>query len=53
MYLQEGGELYFSDIYSSKAVPEHLKQDPVLWGKNAWFVTADRVKSWMYAIWQE
>ncbi|XP_038844859.1 arsenite methyltransferase-like isoform X2 [Salvelinus namaycush] len=31
--LKEGGELYFSDIYSSKAVPEHLKQDPVLWGE--------------------
>ncbi|KAK6322378.1 hypothetical protein J4Q44_G00071700 [Coregonus suidteri] len=29
----KGGELYFHEIYSSKAVPEHLKQDPVLLGK--------------------
>ncbi|KAM4627154.1 arsenite methyltransferase [Polymixia lowei] len=31
--LKEGGELYFSDMYASKVVPDHLKQDPVLWGE--------------------
>ncbi|XP_048837348.1 arsenite methyltransferase [Brienomyrus brachyistius] len=31
--LKEGGEFYFSDMYSSEVVPEHLKQDPVLWGE--------------------
>ncbi|KAI1893415.1 hypothetical protein AGOR_G00123490 [Albula goreensis] len=31
--LKEGGEFYFSDMYASKVVPEHLKQDPVLWGE--------------------
>ncbi|XP_029922913.1 arsenite methyltransferase isoform X2 [Myripristis murdjan] len=30
---KEGGELYFSDMYASKVVPDHLKQDPVLWGE--------------------
>lgn len=32
-FTQEGGELYFSDMYASKVVPDHMKQDPVLWGK--------------------
>ncbi|XP_055003893.1 arsenite methyltransferase [Boleophthalmus pectinirostris] len=31
--LKEGGELYFSDMYASKPVPDHMKQDPVLWGE--------------------
>uniref|UniRef100_A0A3B3SA79 Arsenite methyltransferase n=1 Tax=Paramormyrops kingsleyae TaxID=1676925 RepID=A0A3B3SA79_9TELE len=31
--LKEGGEFYFSDMYSSEVIPEHLKQDPVLWGE--------------------
>uniref|UniRef100_UPI003AAB5A17 arsenite methyltransferase n=1 Tax=Centroberyx gerrardi TaxID=166262 RepID=UPI003AAB5A17 len=31
--LKEGGELYFSDMYASKVVPDHLKQDAVLWGE--------------------
>lgn len=31
--LKEGGELYFSDLYASKVVPDHMKQDPVLWGE--------------------
>nr|XP_046244890.1 arsenite methyltransferase [Scatophagus argus] len=31
--LKEGGELYFSDMYASKVIPDHLKQDPVLWGE--------------------
>ncbi|KAG5836790.1 hypothetical protein ANANG_G00232340 [Anguilla anguilla] len=29
--LKEGGEFYFSDMYADKVVPEHLKEDPVLW----------------------
>lgn len=32
-FIQEGGELYFSDMYASKVVPDHMTQDPVLWGK--------------------
>ncbi|XP_041667390.1 arsenite methyltransferase [Cheilinus undulatus] len=31
--LKEGGELYFSDMYASKVVPEHMRDDPVLWGE--------------------
>ncbi|KAK6486242.1 arsenite methyltransferase [Huso huso] len=31
--LKDGGEFYFSDMYASKAVPESLKQDPVVWGE--------------------
>lgn len=31
--IQEGGELYFSDMYASSVVPDHMKQDAVLWGK--------------------
>ncbi|XP_072318806.1 arsenite methyltransferase [Eucyclogobius newberryi] len=31
--LKEGGELYFSDMYASKPVPDHMTQDPVLWGE--------------------
>ncbi|XP_047449905.1 arsenite methyltransferase isoform X2 [Mugil cephalus] len=31
--LKEGGELYFSDMYASSVIPDHLKQDPVLWGE--------------------
>lgn len=31
--LKEGGEMYFSDMYASKVVPDHLKQDPILWGE--------------------
>ncbi|XP_018542734.1 arsenite methyltransferase [Lates calcarifer] len=31
--LKEGGELFFSDMYASKVVPDHMKQDPVLWGE--------------------
>ena len=31
--IQEGGELYFSDMYASKVVPQHMKHDAVLWGK--------------------
>ncbi|XP_028276246.1 arsenite methyltransferase [Parambassis ranga] len=31
--LKEGGELYFSDMYASSVVPDHMKQDAVLWGE--------------------
>jgi len=31
--LKEGGELYFSDVYSNRRVPESLRKDPVLWGE--------------------
>ncbi|XP_072248631.1 arsenite methyltransferase [Leuresthes tenuis] len=31
--LKEGGELYFSDMYASCVIPDHMKQDPVLWGE--------------------
>ncbi|XP_062275379.1 arsenite methyltransferase isoform X1 [Scomber scombrus] len=31
--LKEGGELYYSDMYASKVVPDHMKKDPVLWGE--------------------
>ncbi|KAM3875241.1 arsenite methyltransferase [Diretmus argenteus] len=31
--LKEGGELYYSDMYASKVVPDHMKQDAVLWGE--------------------
>ncbi|XP_060928868.1 arsenite methyltransferase isoform X1 [Limanda limanda] len=31
--LKEGGELYFSDMYASKVVPQHMKHDAVLWGE--------------------
>ncbi|KAM8768883.1 arsenite methyltransferase [Acanthopagrus schlegelii] len=31
--LKEGGELYFSDMYASKVIPDHMKTDPRLWGE--------------------
>ncbi|RVE64760.1 hypothetical protein OJAV_G00129210 [Oryzias javanicus] len=31
--LKTGGELYFSDMYASCTIPDHMKQDPVLWGE--------------------
>lgn len=31
--LKEGGEMYFSDVYSDRRVPVHLQNDPVLWGE--------------------
>ena len=31
--LKPGGELYFSDVYADRRVPEVLKQDPVLHGE--------------------
>ena len=31
--LKPGGEIYFSDIYADRRVPEELRKDPVLWGE--------------------
>ncbi|MFB0612484.1 methyltransferase domain-containing protein [Aurantiacibacter poecillastricola] len=31
--LKPGGELYFSDVYADRRVPEHLQRDPVLHGE--------------------
>jgi len=31
--LKPGGEMYFSDVYSDRRVPENLQNDPVLWGE--------------------
>eukprot|EP01127_Copromyxa_protea_P023698 TRINITY_DN897_c0_g1_i2.p1 TRINITY_DN897_c0_g1~~TRINITY_DN897_c0_g1_i2.p1 ORF type:complete len:284 (-),score=57.86 TRINITY_DN897_c0_g1_i2:37-888(-) len=31
--LKTGGEIYFSDVYADRRVPEHLAKDPVLWGE--------------------
>lgn len=31
--LKPGGEIYFSDVYSDRRVPNELQKDPVLWGE--------------------
>jgi len=31
--LKEGGEFYFSDVYSDRRIPHELQQDKVLWGE--------------------
>lgn len=31
--LKSGGEMYFSDVYSDRRIPDNLKQDPVLYGE--------------------
>lgn len=31
--LKPGGELYFSDVYADRRVPQSLHEDPVLWGE--------------------
>lgn len=31
--LKSGGELYFSDVYADRRVPENLRDDPVLYGE--------------------
>ncbi|XP_066278189.1 arsenite methyltransferase-like [Branchiostoma lanceolatum] len=31
--LKLGGELYFSDIYADRDVPEHIRKDKVMWGE--------------------
>jgi len=31
--LKKGGEMYFSDVYCDRRVPQDLQKDPVLWGE--------------------
>jgi SAM-dependent methyltransferase len=31
--LKPGGEMFFSDVYSDRRIPENLRKDPVLWGE--------------------
>ena len=31
--LKPGGEIYFSDVYADRRMPQVLRQDPVLWGE--------------------
>jgi ubiquinone/menaquinone biosynthesis C-methylase UbiE len=31
--LKPGGELYFSDVYSDRRIPQHLRENKVLWGE--------------------
>ncbi len=31
--LKPGGELFFSDIFADRRIPQHLKEDPVLYGE--------------------
>lgn len=31
--LKPGGELYFSDVYADRRIPDHLVKDPVLYGE--------------------
>ncbi len=31
--LKEGGELYFSDVYADRRIPQHLVEDPLLYGE--------------------
>lgn len=31
--LKEGGEMYFSDVYADRRIPQNLKDDQVLWGE--------------------
>jgi len=31
--LKPGGEMYFSDVYSDRRIPQHLQNDQVLWGE--------------------
>jgi hypothetical protein len=31
--MKEGGELFFSDVFSDRRIPEHLMKDSVLWGE--------------------
>jgi SAM-dependent methyltransferase len=31
--LREGGEMYFSDVYSDRRIPQQLRDDPVLYGE--------------------
>jgi len=31
--LKEGGELFFSDVFSDRRIPQKMKEDSVLWGE--------------------
>ncbi len=31
--LKPGGELFISDIFSDRRIPDHLKKDTMLWGE--------------------
>ena len=31
--LKPGGEMYFSDVYANRRVPQHLKDNEILWGE--------------------
>jgi len=31
--LKPGGEIYFSDVYADKDIPQHLREDKTLWGE--------------------
>ncbi|WP_448551770.1 methyltransferase domain-containing protein [Thalassotalea montiporae] len=31
--LKNGGEMYFADVYADRRIPEHLKNDPLLYGE--------------------
>jgi len=31
--LKNGGELFFSDVYSDRRIPKHLQDDKVIWGE--------------------
>lgn len=31
--LKPGGELYFSDVFSGRRIPKHIKDDPILYGE--------------------
>ena len=31
--LKDGGEMYFSDVYANRRVPESLQKNPLLWGE--------------------
>lgn len=31
--LKSGGEFYFSDVYSDRRIPNHLRDDPILYGE--------------------
>lgn len=31
--LKDGGELFFSDVYADRRIPQHLVEDPVLYGE--------------------
>ena len=34
-FLQEGGELYFSDVYVDRDLPDDVRKHKVLWGKSS------------------